>query len=112
MIYTHTSIGSKSLDETVTNFALAGSLKAPTVVSIDVERNFSVNGEKIRLPTKKFLLCTSAGNLEKSKNISDWTSRNAVLLPLFLTEAVVADGETEEEALLDIFTEKIQEHGP
>ena len=36
-IYTHTSVGKNSLGEMVTNLTLAGSLKAPTVVSINIE---------------------------------------------------------------------------
>ena len=38
--YTHTSIGSKSLGETVTTFALARFLEAPTVVLIDAGSDF------------------------------------------------------------------------
>ena len=37
--YGHTSIGNKSLGKTVTAFALAGSLEAPTVVSINADVN-------------------------------------------------------------------------
>ena len=44
----------------------------------------------------------------KSKKLRDWTSRNAVLLPPFLTYIVLANGETAAEALLKIFSKRIK----
>ena len=57
------------------------------------------------------LLCNAAGDLEKSKKIQDWTSRNAVLLLSFLTEAVITDRKTAAEALLNTSMEKVHNHG-
>ena len=50
-MYAHVSVGNKYLGETVTAFALAGYLKAPTVISIDTERAFAGDGKNIRLLT-------------------------------------------------------------
>ena len=77
------------------------------MVSIDIERAFTGNGKNIRLPTTEFLLRTAAGELAKSNKLQDWTSSNAVLLPLFLTEIVLTYGETAAEALLKIFEKRI-----
>ena len=41
----HTYIGKKSLDETVSAFALTGSLESPMVVSIDTEHAFVGSGK-------------------------------------------------------------------
>ena len=69
-----------------------GPLEAPTVILIDIERAFSGDGDKIRLPTTEVLLCTAANELAKPKKLRDWTSRNAVLLLPFLTEIVFTVG--------------------
>ena len=70
----HASIGNKSLGETVTAFALAGSLESPMVVSIDADITFSSTGEKIRLPVMKVLLRAAVDNLVPSKKLGDWAS--------------------------------------
>ena len=105
--YAYASVGNKPLGETVTAFSLAVSLEAPTVVSIDIKCDFSGNGDMIRPPTKEVLLFATAGNLAKSKKLRDWTSRNAVLIPTFLTEIALTDKETSAEALLKISAERI-----
>ena len=105
--HSHASIENKSLGKTVTTFALKGSVVAPTVISIDIERAFARGGKNIRLLTTEVLLRDGAGELAKSKKIRYWTSRNAVFLPPFLTEKVLADRETAAEVLLKIFTESI-----
>ena len=105
----HASVGNKSLGKTVTSFALAGSLKAPTVVSIDIKRAFAGDGEKICLLKTEVLLRASTVKLAKYKKLQDWTSRNAVLLMPFLIEIVIADGKTAAEALLKIFYKRINE---
>ena len=69
--YEHTSVGNKSLGETVNAFALARYLKAPTVVTINAERAFSGARDNIRLPTTNVLLCAAVGNISKSKNLCD-----------------------------------------
>ena len=64
-MYVNVSVGNKYLGKTITAFALAGSLEAPTVVSIDIECAFSSNGKKIRLLTTEVLLHAAADKLEK-----------------------------------------------
>ena len=54
------------------------------------------------------LLSTASSNLEKSKKLCNWTSRNAVLLPPFLKKTVATDRETVAEALLKIFAKSIK----
>ena len=88
----HASVWSKSLGKTVTTFALVVSLKTTTMVSIDIELTFAGNGETIRLQTTEVLVRAAAGELAKSKNLRDWTSRNAVLLLPFLTEIALTNG--------------------
>ena len=70
------------------------------MASIDIERAFYGDGEKICLPTTEVLLRKAADKIAKLKKFWDWTSRNAVLLPPFLTEIVLANGETASEVLL------------
>ena len=108
--YAHASIGNKSLGEMITAFSLAGSLEAPSVVSIDIKRAFYGNGEKIRLPTMEVLLhAATAGELAKPKKLREWTSRNAVLLHPSLTEIGLTNGESAAEVLLNIFAGSINE---
>ena len=94
----------------VTALALTGSLEAPIVVLIDIKRAFAGNGKNIRLPMKEVVICAAAGDLSKSKKFWEWMSRNAILLPPFLAEAIVNDGEIAAEALLKTFAEKILIH--
>ena len=65
--FKHASLGNKSPGELVTAFALAGSLEAPIVVSIDADIAFTITGDKICIPVAKVLLCATVGNLAKSK---------------------------------------------
>ena len=106
--YFHSYVGNKSLGEMVTDLSLEVYPKAPTMVSIEIKYNLFNDGEKIFLPTTEVLLRATSGNLSKSKNLRDWTSRKAVLLPPFITKTVVADGKTVMEALLKIFSERIK----
>ena len=64
--YTHASVENNPLRETVTTFALAGFLEAPTVVAINSQRSFTGSIENIHLPTTKVLLCAAVGDLSKS----------------------------------------------
>ena len=68
---THTSVGNKSLGESVASFALAGSLNSPSVVSIDINIAFATDGDNIRLPITELLLCAAASNLARSKKQRD-----------------------------------------
>ena len=97
--YAHASVRNKSLGKAVTDSSLAGSLEAPTMVSIDIKSAFSGNDEKTCVLTMDVLLCAAVKKLKKPKNICDLTSRNVAPLPPFLMEAVVTDGETAAEAL-------------
>ena len=92
LIFAHVSVSNKSLGEAFAALGLVVSFKSPTMVSIEVERAFSVYGENIRLPMIEVLLHATVGDLAKFKNIRYWTSINAIVLPPFLTEAVVTDG--------------------
>ena len=49
--HTHMSVGNNPLGKTVTACVLTESIEATTVVLIDIERAFTGDGEKIRLPT-------------------------------------------------------------
>ena len=81
------------------------------MVSIDAKSAFTRDGEKIRILTTELLLRADANDLAKSKKLRDWKSRNTVLTPPFLTEAVFTDIETAAEALLKIFAKKIHDNG-
>ena len=102
-MHAHASVENKSLGKTVTDFDLAGSLEAPTVVSIDIKPALYVGGKNILLLTTKILLCATS----ESKKLWDWTSRNAVLFPIFLTETVLTDRETVVKTLLKLFAKSI-----
>ena len=56
---------------------------------------FAEDGDKIHLPTTEVLLHAAAGDLMRSKNQQDWTPHNAFLLPPFLTEAAILNGESD-----------------
>ena len=77
------------------------------MVLIDIKRAFVGNDEKINLPTTEVLPLAAAGKLAKSKKLWDWMSRNAVLLMPFLTETELTNIETAAEALLKIFSKRI-----
>ena len=82
--YGHASIGSKSLRETVTAFALTGHLESLTVVSIDAEHAFSSAGKNIRLLITEVLLRATVCYLSITNNLRNCSALNAVLLPPFL----------------------------
>ena len=54
---------------------------------------FAPDGDKIRLPIAEVLFRTAARNLARSNKQQYWMPRNAVLLPLFLTEAAILHGD-------------------
>ena len=109
--FVHAFVGNKSLGETVTDFSLVGSLESPTVVSINDKRAFDRADEKICLPVTEVILNSAVDNLLRSKNLRDWASLNAVVLPPLLTKAIALDGKTSVTELLKIFTAKISERG-
>ena len=65
-------VGNNYLKKTVTDFAIAGSLESPTVVSIDAERAFAITGKNICIPVTELLLCTTIGDLTRSKKMRVW----------------------------------------
>ena len=91
MTFAHASVGNKYLGEYVAAFSLAGSIDSASVVLIYVNIAFAVDGTKIHLSITEVILRTASGNLARSKNQRDWTLRNAVLLPTFLTRAAILD---------------------
>ena len=103
----HAFVGNKYLRKTVTAYSLVGSLKAQTVLSINIERTFAIDGKKICLQTTELLLHVAANELEKAKKFQYWTSINTVLLLVFLTENALTDRETVAEVLLKIFSKRI-----
>ena len=88
-----------------------GSLESPTVVSINDKRVFDRAYEKICLPVTEVILNSAVDNLLRSKNLWDWASLNAVVLPPLPTKAIALDGKTSVTELLKIFTAKISERG-
>ena len=109
LAFAHASVGNKYLGGSVTAFSLAGSLNSSSVISIDFNIAFSMDGNKIRLPISKIILCNATRNLPRSKKKRHWTSLNAVLLPTFLTEAAILDRKTSVEDILKTFTRTIPE---
>ena len=89
LTFGHATVRNKSLGESVQDFALAGDLNSPSVISFNIEIAFAPDGEKIRLPIAEVLLRAAASDLTRLKKQRDWTSRNAVLLPPLLTEAAI-----------------------
>ena len=67
-------------------FALAGDLSSPSVISLKIDIDFAVDGDKICLPIAEVLLCAAAGNLARSPKQQALTPRTAVLLIEFHTE--------------------------
>ena len=105
------SIENNYSGETVTVSVLVGYLESLTVVMIKDERAFAGPGKKIRLPTTEVFLRTAVGDISKSKNIRNWTELKDVLLSLFLTKAIVFDGETVEGELFKKSNANILEWG-
>ena len=109
LAFAHTSVGNTPLGESVTAFALAGSLDSPSVVLIDVNIAFSMDGDNIRLQISEVLLRTAAGDLASSNKQRYWTPINAILIPPLLMEAQILCRETSTEYLLKTFTCTITE---
>ena len=70
---------------------------------------FAADGKNIRLLIAEVFLRTVAGNLARSKKQQYWTPRNAVLLPQFLTEATILNGDSDVGKILNIFACSITE---
>ena len=94
LTFGHAAVGNNSLGESVVAFALAGDLSSPSVISLNIEIVFATDSDKICLPIVEVFLCTTSGDLVRSKKQRDWNPRNAVLLPPFLTEAAILHGES------------------
>ena len=113
--FAYTSVGNKYLGESVAAFALVGSLDSPFDILININIALATDGDKIRLPITEVIFCATAGNLVRSKKQQDWTLRNAVLLPTFLTEAEILDRGSDAGDLLKVFacsvTERAEEGG-
>ena len=107
LTFGHVDVGNKSLGKSVVAFSLAGYLSSPSVISFNIDIAFASDGDKIRLPIAEVLLCTAAGDLARSKKNRDWNSRNAVLLPPFLTEATILHGKSDACKLLKSFARSI-----
>ena len=91
------------------DFALAGDLSSPSVISFNIEIAFVTDGENIHLLIAEVLLRAAAGDLARSKKQRDWTSQNAVLLAPFLTEAAILHGKSDAGKILKIFARSITE---
>ena len=105
----HAAIGNKSLGESNVAISLAGDLSSPSVISFKNEIDFAADDDKIRLPIAEVLLLAASGNLTQSKKQRDWTPRNSVLLPPFLTEAAIHHDKSDAGYLLKIFACSITE---
>ena len=103
LTFGHVAVGNKLLGESVEDFAVKGNLSSPLVISFNIEIAFTTDGKNIRLLIAEVLLCAAAGDFSQSKKQRDWTSRNAVLLPPFLTEANILHGESDAGEILKIF---------
>ena len=90
-------------------FDLAEDISSPSVVSLKIDIAFAADGDKICLLITEVLLHAAASDLARSKNQRDWTLRNAVLLPPFLTEDAILHGELDTGELLKIFARSITE---
>ena len=109
LTFGHSIVGNKSLGESIQAFALAGDLGSPSVISFNLKICFAPEGEKIRLPITEVLLHAAAGDLACSKKQRDWQSLDVVLLPPFLTEVAILNGESDTGELLKIFARSITE---
>ena len=50
LTFTHATVGNNSLGESVLALALAGKIDSPSVISINTDIAFAIDGDKIRLP--------------------------------------------------------------
>ena len=98
----HAAVGNKPLGESVVDFALAGVISSPSVISLKIKIAFAADGDNICLPIAEVLLRAATGNLARSKKKIDCTSCNAVFLPPFMTEAAILHGESDPGKLLNI----------
>ena len=89
------------------DFARDGDLSSPYVISLNIDINFSADGDKICIPIVEVILRTAAGDLERSKNQRYWTPPNTVLFPQFITEAAILHGEWDAGQILNIFSRSI-----
>ena len=71
LTFGHSTVGTKSLGESIQSFALSGNLGSPSVILFNLEIAFAHKGENIRLPIMEVLLCAAAGNLARSKKQRD-----------------------------------------
>ena len=109
LTFVHAAVGSKSLGESIVALSLTGDLSSTSVISLKIKIAFVANGDKIRLPIAEVLLRAADGNLTRYKKQRDWTPRNAVLIPPFLTGATILHGESDAGKLLKIFARSITE---
>ena len=103
LMYGQSDVGNKSLGESVEDFALAGDIRSPTVIILNIDNIFSADGDKIRLPIAEVLFCATVSNLARSKKQWDWMLCNAVILPPFLMESEILHRELNTGELLKIF---------
>ena len=75
--------------------------------NLNAVTTFVIAGNKILLPITYVLLCSVSENFTTSEKQRDWALLNAVLLPPFLTETAILDGETNAEDILKIFVHGI-----
>ena len=109
LTFGHAAVGNNYLGESIVVFALAGYLSSPSVVSLNIDIAFAADGDKICLPIAKVLLHADAGDLVQSKKQQEWTPRNAVLLPPFLTEAAILQRELDAGKLQKMVARSITE---
>ena len=98
LTFVHATVGNMSFGGSVVAFALAGNLDLPSVVFIKMYIAFAADGDKIRLPIMEVLLCTATGDLARSKKQRDLTPCNVILLPPFLAESAILNGELDTES--------------
>ena len=79
------------------------------MVTINAESAFTGSGDKIHLITSKVLLRDAIRDFSKLKKLCNWAALNVILLPPFLTKAVILEVETAAEELLKAFSNKIVE---
>ena len=90
-------------------FAITVNLISASGISFNIQIPFAADDDKIHIPIVEVLLCAAASDLGQSKKQRDWTSRNAVLLPPFMTEAAIFHGKSDAVNLLKIFAHTITE---
>ena len=71
LTFVHAADENNSPGESVVDFALGGYLSSPSVVSINMDIDFTSDGNKIRLPIAEVLLRAAASDLARSKKQRD-----------------------------------------